>query len=237
MNRTEEFLAEIIDVITSKYDKQAILRGGMVLRILGCERFTNDVDYVFVPFASKKDIAEELVKTLKEIPRVSVSHSMHSTCLRVVLKRGQVSAQVEAKVAMEMPIAVLSNSGFAKSFGLQPRLLAVVDYEVALADKMGAWNERRLMRDLYDIWFYLRMGIRPDAATLEKRLLKPSYSKAVNKNDYFIGAGKDDFYSFLRESVKGLEDGDYIHELSDYLPPANMTGLAMRVRAEVAKLG
>jgi len=237
MNRTEEFLAEIIDVITSKYDKQAILRGGMVLRILGCERFTNDVDYVFVPFASKKEIVEGLVKTLKEMPGVSVSHSMHSTCLRVVLKRGQVSAQVEAKVAMEMPIAVLSNSGLAGNYGLQPRLLAVVDHEVALADKMAAWNERRLMRDLYDIWFYLRMGVRPDTATLEKRLLKPSYSRSVNKNSYFMGTSKDDFYDFLLESVKDLKDETYIRGLSDYLPLEDIAGLAMRVRAEVAKLG
>jgi hypothetical protein len=55
MNEVEQLLVEVMDVIARRFDKRAVLRGGMVLRVLGCERMTNDVDYVFVPYASKKD--------------------------------------------------------------------------------------------------------------------------------------------------------------------------------------
>ena len=45
-NKEQELLARVLDVFAQKFDKQAVLRGGMVLRILGSPRFTNDLDYV-----------------------------------------------------------------------------------------------------------------------------------------------------------------------------------------------
>ena len=50
----------------------------MVLRILGSPRFTNDLDYVFVPYASKKDIVAEVVECLKTLPGAKISHSLNS---------------------------------------------------------------------------------------------------------------------------------------------------------------
>ena len=39
----------IINYFSEKLGKHAILKGGMVLRILDCPRYTNDLDYVFIP--------------------------------------------------------------------------------------------------------------------------------------------------------------------------------------------
>lgn len=101
---------------------------------------------------------------------------------------------------------------------------------------MAAWNERRLIRDVYDIWFYLKMGIRPDMPILEKRLIKPSYSKLVRPRNHFGGSDGSDFYVFLNERVRQLTDAEIAESLSDYLPPSELPGLAMRFRAEIAKL-
>ncbi len=50
IEKEQELLARVLDLITQKFDKKAILRGGMVLRILGSPRYTNDLDYLFVPY-------------------------------------------------------------------------------------------------------------------------------------------------------------------------------------------
>jgi hypothetical protein len=36
----------------------------MELRLLDCPRYTNDLDYVFIPFASKKEVSKILADAL-----------------------------------------------------------------------------------------------------------------------------------------------------------------------------
>ena len=236
MNPTEALLVQIMDVIAFRFDRHAVLRGDMVLRVLGCERLTNDLDYVFVPYASKKDVVGEVLAALAGIEGASIRHSLNSKCLRVVLTRDQVSVQVEIKTAAEIPTKQLSNRDMARRYGFPPRLLPVVDYPVALADKMAAWNERRLVRDVYDIYFYLRMGVRPDRTVLEKRLAKPAYSPLIRKTDQFTGKTHEEFITFLRNKVERLDDETIADSLRDYLPADDLAGLSMRFRAELAKL-
>ena len=236
MKKQEAMLARVIDQFAARFDKRAVLRGGMVLRVLGCERMTNDVDYVFVPFRSKKDVLDEVLEALREIPGAEIRHSMNSKCLRLVVTVDSVSIQIEIKTAMEMPVAALSNRSLAQVHGLPPRLIAVVDYPYALADKMAAWNERRLVRDVHDIWFYLKMGVRPDARRLSARLAKPVYSRLVPPDERFPGGGMTAFFRFLSERVQALDDRVIAESLQDFLPPDELPGLSMRFRAEMAKL-
>jgi len=236
MLKEEALLVKVMDLFARKFDKRAVLRGGMGLRILGCERLTNDLDYVFIPFKSKRDIVEDVISALKEIEGAEIDYSFNSKCLRVVLKVADTSIQIEAKVAMEVPVQVISNKELAVKFNLQPRLIPVVEYSVALANKMAAWNERRLIRDVYDIWFYLTIGVKPDIKTLKERLKKPSYSKLVRKADYFSGAGVEEFYDFLRMKVRGITDQEIENSLGDYLKREDIAGLSMKFRAELAKL-
>jgi hypothetical protein len=60
MEEQQRLLAEVLDLFARRFDKHAVLRGGMVLRIPGCEQLTNDLDYVFVPYRSKKDVGMKL---------------------------------------------------------------------------------------------------------------------------------------------------------------------------------
>lgn len=229
-------MAEIIDLFAQRFNKHAVLRGGMVLHMLGCERFTNDLDYVFIPYRSKKDIVDEVLSVLQSMPGVTLSHSLNSKCLRVIIKRTNTSVQVEAKTAMKVKTAPLSTASFTSLYDLPPRLIRVVDYSTALADKMAAWNERRLARDLYDIWFLLRMGITPDAETLKTRLEKPAYSKLVKQQNRFSGNTLPLFYEFILQEANKLTDDRYAAELQDYLKPTELPGISMRIRTELVKL-
>ena len=235
-DREQALLARILDLFAERFDKTAILRGGMVLRLLGCPRLTNDLDYVFVPFRSQKDIVDDVVATLRTIPGSDVTHTVNSQCLRAVVSVDGVSVQVEAKVAMAERTTVLSTRAMAKENGLPPRLIPVVDYPVALAHKMAAWNERRLVRDLYDIWFYLRMGVRPAEDVLAGRLRKPAYSRLVPRTERFPGGDVRNFLDFLQSRANQLTERDFADSLADYLPPEELAGLAMAVRAELARL-
>jgi hypothetical protein len=236
IEKEQRLLAEILDLFSQKFADRAILRGGMVLCLLGSLRLTNDLDYVFVPYKSRKDIVKDIIACLKTLSHVSVEHSMNSKCLRILITRDATTVQVEAKVAMQAKTSTTSTRLFSPKFQLPPRLILVDDFSIALANKMAAWNERRLIRDVYDIWFYRQMNIAPDSKILLGRLAKPSYSNLVASQDYFTGRTERDFFEFLREKVNQLSDKDIAKELSDYLPPHEMPGLAMQIRASLAKL-
>lgn len=236
IEKEQELLALVLDRLAQKFDKHAVLKGGMVLRVLGSPRLTNDLDYVFVPFASKKEILEDVVGCLEGIEGATVRSSLNSKSLRIVLTREGTSVQIEASVAMDVQTSAISTRLFSPRFNLPPRIINVVDYKVALANKMAAWNERRLMRDIYDIWYFLQMGILPDPSSLEARLLKPEYSKLVKPKDHFPGKTCSEFYDFLRDHIAKLTDKTIEQELSDYLEPEELVGLSAFFRAALAKL-
>jgi hypothetical protein len=234
--KEQELLAVVLDRIAETFGARAILRGGMVLRILGSPRFTNDLDYVFIPYKSKKDIVPEIIACLEGIEGVKLRHSLNSKCLRIVLTREGTMVQVEAKAALAEESEAASTRLFFRQFGLAPRVIPVVGHSVALADKLAAWNERRLVRDLYDVWFFLQMGVAPDMERLEARLRKPAYSRLVKPMNRFPGSTTGEFFDFLRMHAAKLTDAVVRESLADYLPPDEMTGLAMQIRAALAKL-
>ena len=236
IEKEQQLLARVLDLFAQRFDKKAVLRGGMVLRVLGSPRLTNDLDYIFVPYKSKKDIVDEIVTCLRSLEGADLDYSLNSKCLRVVLTVDQTTIQVEAKVAMDVETTTTSTRLFSSQFDLPPRIIHVVDTNIALANRMAAWNERRLVRDIYDIWFLLQMSATPDTATLERRLRKPSYSRLVKKEDYFPGRTCSEFYDFLRGWVAALSEKQIVDELSDYLPPEETSGLALLFRAALAKL-
>ena len=236
IEKEQQLLARVLDLFAQRFDKKAVLRGGMVLRVLGSPRLTNDLDYIFVPYKSKKDIVDDIVTCLRSLEGADLDYSLNSKCLRVVLTVDQTTIQVEAMVAMDVETTTTSTRLFSSQFDLPPRIIHVVDTNIALANKMAAWNERRLVRDIYDIWFLLQMSATPDTATLERRLRKPSYSRLVKKEDYFPGRTCSEFYDFLRGWVAALSEKQIVDELSDYLPPEETSGLALLFRAALAKL-
>jgi len=208
----------------------------MVLRILGSPRFTNDLDYVFVPYKSKKDIVAEVVGCLESIEGATVTHSLNSKCLRVVLTVDDTTIQVEAKVALEAKTSMASTRLVSRTLGLPPRMVYITDHAEALANKLAAWNECRLIRDLYDAWFFLQMGVMPDMETLELRLRKPAYSRLVAKEDWFSGQSVPEFFGFVREHAARLSDDDIEAELADYLPSEELVGLGPQISAALVKL-
>lgn len=230
----QALIARVLDLFSRRFDKRAVLRGGMVLRILGSPRFTNDLDYVFVPYKSKKDVAPEIMDCLRSIEGAAISASINSKCLRVLLTVGTATIQIEAKAALSAETSLASTRTYSRLYNLPPRMIRVAEHSVALANKMAAWNERRLIRDIYDIWFFLQMGVKPDEETLKTRLRKPVYSRLVKKKDRFPGTTTGEFYDFLRRHVSALTDADVESAMTDYLHADEIPGLTMQFKAALA---
>ena len=229
----EALMIFLINTFSEKFPQSAILKGGMCLRLLDCPRLTNDIDYVFIPYSSKKDILKKVLAALDEIEGLTYEYSMNSKCLRIRIKYGELKTQIEANVAKECSATSVSTVGLARQFGLLGRIVQVTSYNIAMANKLAAWNERLLIRDLYDLYFYYAMvQAMPDINTLEKRLQNVA-STPRNKNPKQMTLEQLVFK--LRDKLVSLSPEDIL-ELADYLPNAERQGLETKIRVQLLQL-
>lgn len=229
---TENLMLFLINLFGEKFPQSAILKGGMALRLLDCPRYTNDLDYIFIPFNSKKDIAGDICRLLDEQEGLNYEYSLNSKCLRIRVESSGVMTQIEINVAENCPSVAISTSALASGTGQLSRIIKVMDYSVAMAHKLAAWNERRLVRDLYDLNFYYTfLKVLPDLEVLSERL-KNILSTKRNKNPKSMSFSQ--LLEGLRLTLNKLTSKD-INELADYLPAKNLPGLEVRLRANLLK--
>jgi hypothetical protein len=217
------------------FEEHAVLKGGIGLRLLDCPRMTTDIDYVFVPFGSKLDIAPRFVQILREIEGADVTVEKHSKMLRARLRVDGVAIQIEATVAREHPSRPLPTGSFARAHGQPSRLVRVETPERALANKLAAWNERRLLRDLYDVYYLaVRLGATPDIDVLRRRLAHvDSKLPRLRKRRSMTLA---EFLVTLRAEIDAVDDDRLRDELAPILPADELEGLVARLRAGVVKV-
>jgi len=230
---TEELMLFLINLFSERYPQSAILKGGMALRLLDCPRFTNDLDYIFIPYRSKKDVVNILRHSLDGIDDLVYQYSLNSKCLRVKIAYNEITTQIEINVAEDCPSTAITTEALAAKTGQLSRVIRVMDFKEAMAHKLAAWNERHLVRDLYDLhFFYAYLNILPAIDTLMKRLEKVN-STPRNKNPKSMSL--DLLLHRLRSTLQKLSK-DHIEELSDYLPSENLPGLDLRIRANLLKM-
>ena len=230
INTVEGLMIFLINTFADKFPQSAILKGGMCLRLLDCPRLTNDIDYIFIPYRSKKDILSKVLATLDDIDGLEYEYSMNSKCLRVRIKYGELTTQIEASVAEECATTSISTAAISQKFGLLGRVISMVDYKVAMANKLAAWNERVLIRDLYDLYFFYAMiGTMPDINILKQRLSKVA-STPRNKNPKQMTILQ--LTTKLRNGLGILSSKDMV-ELIDYLPSGDVHGLDVKIRIKL----
>lgn len=232
ISTAEALMIFLINTFSEKFPQSAILKGGMCLRLLDCPRLTNDIDYVFIPYSSKKDILKGVLDVLDEIEGLTYEHSMNSKCLRIRIQYGELATQIEASVATECPSTSISTAGVSRQVGLLGRIVQVASYNVAMANKLAAWNERLLARDLYDLYFlYAMVQAMPDMTVLEERLKKVA-STPRNRNPKQMTLSQ--LISKLRDRLASLSEEDML-ELADYLPSDELEGLETKIRVQLVQ--
>lgn len=229
--KVEELLAWIVDFFAEKFGSSAILKGGMSLRLMHSPRFTNDVDYIFIPFDSKKDVKSMIEEEFSKVPGLKFESSLNSKALRILVNYGNQKAQVEISAEKECQSIPMSSSLLSVPYGRPAKIVRIMEPAVAFAHKIAAWNERELMRDLFDIYQYETLfGLTPDMGTLQKRLAKArSYANVVAAQNLKSLINK------LQAAAGELNEASF-EELKPLVPEEELVGLSYRMKPSVMEL-
>jgi len=217
------------------FEDHAILKGGIALRLFDCPRSTTDIDYVFVPFRSKKDPRSRIEELLGEIEGAEVAVAAHSKMLRASIRVDSVAIQIEVSVDAECPAMPVPTGGFAIAQGQPSRIVRVMALDCALAHKLAAWNERRLLRDLYDCYFLAgRLGEKPDLDVLERRLARVESRLPRLKRRKRMS--RAELASELRAAADSLTESALRDELGPILPGEELVALVPRLRSVIVRI-
>ncbi|MFH1727831.1 MAG: nucleotidyl transferase AbiEii/AbiGii toxin family protein [Pseudomonadota bacterium] len=218
----------LIHRINEEFLDNAILKGGFVLNLLDSPRYTNDVDYLFVPYRSKKDIVKKLGNILAEIPNAKIEMKMHSTSLRYNINIDKIKIQIEASTSLEAKSEAISTSTIAKKTNQLGQIIRIMSLDHALAHKLAAWNERRLARDLYDIYFlFKKLQIKPNIEVLKKRL--ESVNSRIPRLKTIKQMSLSEFINQLKLETKKISAVRVEQELSGLLDLQELSGLAYKL--------
>lgn len=212
-----------------------MLKGGMALRLLDSPRLTTDIDYVFAPFSSKQDVRPQIERVLGEIEGAVIRLEVHSKMIRADVRVDSASIQVEVTVALECPGIAMATGGFARLLGHPSQVIRVMSLPHALAQKLAAWNERRLLRDLYDCYFlFARAGGMFDGDALDLRLARIESRHPLLRGRRSMS--RADLARELRAGVDGLTEESLQKELGGLLPVEEMAGASVRIGAAARRL-
>lgn len=152
--------------------------------------------------------------------------------LRADLRIDDTAILVEISVSESCSSIPMTTGEFARSAGHPAHVIRVMDPATALSCKLAAWNERRLLRDLYDCTFLsVRAGVRPDLDVLDGRLANIESRLPALKRRRSMS--RNQLAAELREAIENLSDSDLGDELAGVLPEDELAGLAIRVRVAV----
>lgn len=138
-------------------------------------------------------------------------------------------------MALEGDGIAMSTGGFARQLGQPARIVRIMSPGWAFSHRLAAWNERRLLRDLYDCYFFAaRLGEKPAWDILDLRLADmasslPALARLRTMTRVELAAE-------LRAEAAALSQERLGAELGGLLPSEELAGLAPRIKAAVAKI-
>lgn len=228
---TEALLAWIVDFFATSFGNSAVLKGGMALRLMHSPRYTNDVDYIFIPFDSKKGAKEIIEQALSTVEGLRYESAMNSKALRILVTYGGQRAQIEVNVEKECSSVPMSSALLSTSHGRPARILRVMEPGVSFAHKIAAWNERELKRDLYDIYQYESLlRVLPRMEILKARL-----KKARSYKNIVAAQNLKDLVDKLEQTAAVLDDSSF-DDLRPLLGEAESAGLSFRIKPAIMSL-
>ena len=216
------------------FKDHALLKGGMQLMLLNSHRATNDIDYVFSPFKSKKEVEEDIDLILQELIGAKFEKSMHSNTGRYLVEFGDAKVQIEYNVSMNVKSESVSTKLLAEKVGVLPKVIRVMASDVALSHKIAAWNERRLIRDLYDVYFWVvNSGVKPDFPTLTTRLssVNSRLPKLKKVNTMTLAEFCQEFHSYL----DSIDEQIFVSQLQALVPRSELEGQFIIFRSNLKK--
>lgn len=231
----EKALLEVIHHISSAFGPEAVLKGGMSLRMYGITRSTIDIDFCFQPHNRKRGFMEHLVRVTEEFFDASPVVTADSKKIQVLGKRNGVDIIIEASAHSGFEPETIATTAVARGVNLPPQLISVMPKSIAFAHKLGAWLDRRLARDLYDIHvYYAYLKATPDPEILDRRILKPAYVKSVRNRP--VLTSKEEFLHFLVHEAERMDDQQLEEDLRGIVDERERLGIGMQILITLRKM-
>jgi predicted nucleotidyltransferase component of viral defense system len=235
VNSTQGLMIWLINYFADTFGNSAVLKGGMELRLLDCPRYTNDIDYVFVPFSSRKDVCERVLNALMKEDELHIEHTLNSKCLRILCTYRDLHVQIEINVATECESQELTTASLARSNDLQGRIVRGMRFDIALAHKIAAWNERGLIRDLYDCSFMVDvLAVHPNLSILKQRLARSELR--IGRKTKKITMSTAELVNKIRDNLASLTQRMVEEQMRDYMVNSELPGLEKKIRIGINKL-
>lgn len=230
--KLERALLSMISEISNYFGNQAILKGGMSLRLLGIPRSTIDVDFVFQPYKSRNEIKKPLMKFLEKICDEKPVGQIDSRTFQIRCRYQEIDILIESSVSEKIAFETISTGDVALSLGIEPCIIPIVAGPIAFSNKLGAWFERRLTRDLYDIYIYRSvLEIEPDERVLIDRIQNPSFTKKVKSKPKLKSI--NEFISFLQEAVREISPQQIEEDLEGIVDKLYLPGLGHKIKVTI----
>lgn len=231
--KREIILLDILSTVNTLFKDHAVLKGGLVLRLLNSPRFTQDIDYVFTTRESRKSILPRICDALaqKEIQTTESKMNSRGLFLHVKNKEG-VLAQVEISIEKRrsIPTQVISTAALARELQRPTELVTVMALETAFSNKIAAALERDAMRDFYDLSLYEPMT-NLDVATLKQRLKTLTIKRSKPKKYTFAQAA-----DLLEDKINKLTPKEIEQGLKSILAPKDRKGIGLVVKASILRV-
>lgn len=188
----EEWEMKVLEKISqSIIGAKIMFKGGTALRLAyNSPRFSDDLDFsplTKIAFSDFKKVVKSIEKAFPEII-ISDLYDKFYTYIseykitdplmmqNIILKIELSKRKSQYKSSLRLLISPASN--------LQP-LLQVEEIDEILKDKLRTIKERKLSRDLFDIWFLcqkLRVPMADITLKIDKKLIRQELSKYLPKN-------------------------------------------------------
>jgi len=153
----------------------------------------------------------------------------HSTIIQITASINDVKVIIEGSISSSFEPTLISTAPIAFRLIKQPALISIMPNDMALAHKLAAWLERRLTRDLYDIYvLYDRLNSTPNLDVLNTRLKEVNYLKGVTPKPKLEDSSA--FLLFLKEQVKSFNT-DYLEsQMQGLIDDRELKGIGVYIK-------
>lgn len=172
--------AAVLSAIYGTFTTELILKGGTYLYMFhGLNRFSEDLDFTMngdVDACKLKDAVSERLSFMdikhevreKKGPGLNISIAAKGPLYDKPLSTTNVRLEISKRKDMYMGYDIVE--AYPKYPDILPFTLAGMKLEEVLAEKVRAIMKRDYARDLYDAYFLLKKGVKPDFELIKKKM-------------------------------------------------------------------
>ncbi|MCD6115205.1 nucleotidyl transferase AbiEii/AbiGii toxin family protein [bacterium] len=156
---------------------KAVLHGGTAIwRCFGGNRFSEDLDFYLPSTNSRFD---DLIKSLEELGLEKIKFKKTKNAIYSKFRHQEATIRLEilfkrAKFFQTLPYEMLDGSFF---------MVNVLSKKELLKEKINSYLQRKLVRDLYDIFFLLHNLDPKEIPKKEIKKLIQNYSSPIDENN------------------------------------------------------